>query len=204
MKNRAQPTDGNERARGRAREIPRQGGERREQRVLRGAEIGGAQRHQERHECRLTHAADHGVERGGEHEQPHFLAREREPHVEQIGERLADAEYQQRAERAPAHVHPAAEGHADHGRDGHVELAGDAELIQGESHAAQHERAVEAQARAHRPPCRAAPAAGIPTCHFLAEQFAATDATPHRPGCGADGRALAAPAPRTSRTRWRP
>ena len=157
--------------------------------ILRGAVIRGAERHQERHECRLTHAADHGVERSGEHEQPHLLAREREPHVEQIGERLADTEYQQRAKRPPANVHAAAERHADHGRHGHVELAGDAELIQRESHAAQHERAVEAEREriAHlveQHQRQESPHA------FLRRAARAADARPHRPGCGADGPAL--------------
>jgi hypothetical protein len=64
-----------------------------------------------------------------------FLAGQRQPHVEQIRQRLADAEYQQRSEHSPAHVDPTAERHADHGGNGHVHLAGDAQFIQRESDA---------------------------------------------------------------------
>ena len=76
-----------------------------------------------------------------------FLAGQRQPHVQQIGERLTDAENQQRAEHAPAHVDPAAEGHADDGGHRHVRLAGDAELVERESDALDHEGAVQAQGK---------------------------------------------------------
>src|SRR5258708_13564160 len=93
-----------------------EGGERREQRVLRGGEAMVAQRHQQRDERRRAHAPGDILEAHGEHHDRIALADEREPHESQDRRRLQGSEAQQRAIETQPHHQNTPEQHSDDGR----------------------------------------------------------------------------------------
>src|SRR5437879_8803660 len=74
-----------------------EGGERREQRVLRGGEAMVAQRHQQRHERCRPHAPGDVLEADREHHERIALPDEREPHESEYRPRLQDSETHERA-----------------------------------------------------------------------------------------------------------
>ena len=127
-----------------------------------------AQGHQESDEGRLSHAADHRVARSCQRQQPHFLAGERQPRYRAswsapgrcrtpaASETCPSAERPSRRMATPMMVETVM-----------LSLAGNAQFVQREADALDHEGAVQAQAQAHRRPCRAAPTAGSPTAILL-------------------------------------
>src|SRR5712671_1077704 len=103
-----------------------EGGERREQRVLRGGEAMVAQRHQQRHERGRPHSPGDILEAHGEHHDRIALPDERKPHESEYRHRLQNSETEERAIKAEPHHQRAAEQHSDDGRgetDGLVDVA---------------------------------------------------------------------------------
>src|SRR6266849_6527724 len=95
---------------------PPEGGERREQRVLRGGEAMVAQRHQQRDERRRPHAPGNILEAHREHHDRIVLPYEREPHESEYRHRLQNSETEERAIKAEPHHQRAAEQYSYDGR----------------------------------------------------------------------------------------